>query len=538
MKTFFTLLAGLVILNASVAVGQTVVGSLDTTYGQGGKVETYFNGISGANAEALQSDGKIVVTGYSYDSSKDVFTTIRYNTDGSVDTDFAVEGSDTISFSNGNNIATSIAVQKNGKIIVAGYAAKRIAKNDSVVKSYLIRFNTNGSIDSTFGTNGIAIDSIGRIDNRIYGISIQPDGKIVAAGSTVIKGSTQNIEVLRYDSTGVPDVSFNDSGSVTTMVGTNSYARAITIQKDNKLVVTGTGHIGGYDYFSVARYDTNGVLDGTFGTGGIVSASAFYADEPYAIVLQNDTNIIVGGYAYIRGTKQNVFALAKFNKAGVLDTSFGVFSTRTIITPGAIDDEVRGLAVDSNGKLLVAGFTENSDLQYEDVLARYNTGGVNDSTCLPDSTFGSDTTETFTTFGLANSYANAILIQHNDNIVLAGYALVGSKGLFTLARYLIDTIHVSTSGIDFVTGNNSMRVYPNPIQREALLSYSLNHDETVTIKVYDVLGRTVQTIMANNSQTAGNYTESLNVAALPPGIYFINLSNSLSQNLSIKIVKQ
>jgi uncharacterized delta-60 repeat protein len=169
-------------------------GELDTTFGTGGKVTTAVGlGDDEAFSVVLQSDGKIVAAGYSYNGSNYVFAVDRYNIDGSLDTTFDTDGKVTTAVGSGTDVATSVVLQSDGKIVVAGYSY-----NGSNYDFAVVRYNTNGSLDTTFDTDGKVTTAIGSGEDRALSVVLQSDGKIVAAGYSYNGSNNNDFAVVRY----------------------------------------------------------------------------------------------------------------------------------------------------------------------------------------------------------------------------------------------------------------------------------------------------------------------------------------------------
>ncbi len=536
MKTFFTIC--LTLLTTAAAFGQ--IGSLDTTFGQGGKLTTLVTFVSGTNAIALQSDGKIVAAGYGFNGTTYEFAVARYFTDGGVDTTFGMEGIDTTRLRSGNSIATAVAIEPNGKIVLAGRSSNN--SSDSTRQFALARYTANGFLDSTFGTNGIDTFYIGSSDDEANAMVIQPDGKILVAGlSNSGSGGQVKFALIRVDTSGALDITFNKTGKVLTKFGIyNARAYAIALQQDGKTLVGGFASDGTSRNFALARYDTSGFLDSlTFGKNGRATLDFWRNDDIiYSIAVQPNGRIVTGGTTSASSTN-TFFALARFKTDGTPDSTFGdgptPLSGRDTTHIYRNDDEIRSIAIDSIGRIVAAGFTINPNVNpswYDFALTRY------DSTGAIDLTFGNNNGKVITGFGSTNAGANAMVIQHDDKILLAGYSQNSVKGQFALARYNI-TIDTVTTVVEVAIDNtNSLFLYPNPVQDDALLNYTLTTNETITINIYDVTGRLVEPVITNQNKTAGSYEELLNLGSLPAGFYILNLSNANSQSLSIKLVKE
>jgi uncharacterized delta-60 repeat protein len=303
---------------------------LDPTFGTGGKITTDFSGrCDGASALALQSDGKIVVAGTSGTGCQPFvgnfvlphyefgdFAVARYNHDGSLDATFASGGKVTTDFFGGSDNATAVALQSSGKIVVAGFADNDFA---------LARYNSDGSLDTSLGTGGkVNTDFSGGTDEA-WTLAVQSDGKIVVAGWTRV-GSSADFALARYNSDGSLDATFGSAGKVTTdFSGGCDGISALGIQSDGKVVVAGrTGtDCGGGTFptgdFALARYNSDGSLDATFGNGGRVTTPfpyPFWFGWASALALQPDGKIVAGGTYFVN------FGLLRYNSDGSLDTTF------------------------------------------------------------------------------------------------------------------------------------------------------------------------------------------------------------------------
>jgi uncharacterized delta-60 repeat protein len=223
-------------------------GTLDTTFDSDGKVTTAIgSGTDVAYSVALQSDGKIVVAGYSNNGSNFDFALVRYNTDGSLDTSFDSDGKVTTEVGSGNDGGESVAIQSDGKIVVAGYSY--IGSNNDFA---LARYNTDGTLDTSFDSDGKVTTAIGVSVNYAKSVAIQSDGKIVAAGYNT--GSNNDLALARYNTDGTLDTSFDSDGKVTTAIGSNDRAYSVAIQSDGKIVAAGNSNNGSNEDFALVRY--------------------------------------------------------------------------------------------------------------------------------------------------------------------------------------------------------------------------------------------------------------------------------------------
>jgi uncharacterized delta-60 repeat protein len=320
-------------------------GSLDPTFDNDGSLTTDFGTTNDqAFAVAVQPDGKIVVAGRAFIGGTTDFALARYNPDGSLDTSFDTDGKVTTDFLANNDIAQAVALQPDGKIVVAGFA--RVPGNRD--NFALARYNPNGSLDTSFETDGKVIPTFGSSDEEAFAVAVQADGKIVAAGID----SNADFALVRLNQDGTLDTSFDTDGKVTTDFDSDfDQAYAIALQPDGKIIATGRAVIGGTTNFALARYNSNGSLDTSFDTDGkVMTAFGSGGGEARAIALQADGKIVVAGF-----TALNIidFALARYNPNGSLDTSFDI-DGKVTYNSGATDLPY-GVAVQPDGKIVVAG---------------------------------------------------------------------------------------------------------------------------------------------------------------------------------------
>src|SRR5262249_11389312 len=233
---------------------------LDSTFGTGGKVKTNFSTFDYVGGLALQPDGKIIAAGMTAVNFNPSFAVARYNSNGTLDTTFGIGGREITGFA-GPPQAFAAGVQADGKIVVAGYAHLTAGWTFA-----LARYNTNGTLDSTFGTGGKKTTAFGSSSvAQVSSIAIQADGKIVAAGFNLVN-NVGNFALARYNTNGTLDTTFGSGGKKVTDLGADDRSYSVALQSDGRIVAAG---ITGTD-FALTRYNTNGTLDGTFGGGGKV----------------------------------------------------------------------------------------------------------------------------------------------------------------------------------------------------------------------------------------------------------------------------
>jgi uncharacterized delta-60 repeat protein len=396
-------------------------GSLDTGFGTDGKVTTAVGfDHEGAYAVAIQSDGKIVAAGDSNAGPDYDFAVVRYNSDGSLDTTFNFTGKVTTPIGPGDDGASAVAIQSDGRIVVAGFAFNG-TDNDFAV----VRYNADGSLDSSFDAFGVVTTNFGTGDDEAFAVAIQSDGKIVVAGDSY-NGANLDIALVRYNANGSLDTSFNGTGKVTTAIGTShDEAFAVAIQSDGKIVVAGDSNNGADFDFAVVRYNSDGGLDTSFnGTGKVTTGIGLSDDEAFGMSIQSDGKIVAAGSSN-NGTDID-FAVVRYNTNGSLDTSFG---TGGYVTTdfGTGDDEAFGVAIQSDGKIVAAG-ESNNGADFDFAVVRYNTNGS------LDTGFGTGGSVT-TAIGPLHDEAFGVAIQSDGKIVAAGDSYNGTDYDFAVVRY-------------------------------------------------------------------------------------------------------
>ncbi len=304
-----------------------------------GKVATDFGSTSAhANALVLQPDVKLVAAG----SGNGDFALARYNADGSLDTSFGTSGKVTTDFGTTTDSAFALVLQPDGKIVAAG-------------GTFMARYNADGSLDAGFGTGGkVTTAGFGAV-----ALILQADGKLVAAGDLFAPATNDNFGLARYNPDGSLDTSFGTGGEVLTDFGGEEFANALVLQPDGKLVAAGTT---GSD-FALARYNADGSLDTSFGSGGKVTTAGFGSAR--ALVLQPDGKLVAAGDGFPPLATSDDFGLVRYNSDGSLDTSFGT-AGKILTDFGGTNEAATSLVLQPDGKLVAAG-SSNGDF----ALARY-----------------------------------------------------------------------------------------------------------------------------------------------------------------------
>lgn len=337
-------------------------GTLDTAFGNGGKVTTDIGGADNASlALAIQPDGKFVAAGSSFNGTNDDFALVKYNSNGTLDDTFGTGGIVTTNFNNSSETIDAIAVQTDGKIIVAGYTL-----NGSFFDFALARYNSNGTPDETFGTGGKVTTGFSDFDDLARAIVIQADGKIVVAGE-----ADTDFAVARYNSNGTLDTTFDGDGRVRTSINLFDSAYDVAIQTDGKIVAAGEAGNGNNSDFALIRYESGGALDATFDGDGIVTTAIGASDEfASSLAIQTNGRIVVGGFSF-NGASDD-FALVRYNSNGTLDSTFGAGGKVTTDFGSSSNDYISALAIQSGNKAIAVG-SANANF----AAAAYSLGAAN-----------------------------------------------------------------------------------------------------------------------------------------------------------------
>jgi uncharacterized delta-60 repeat protein len=287
-------------------------GTLDGDFGSGGVVLTDLGGNDTARAVAVQDDGGIVVVGNSDDS----FALARYNPDGTLDAGFG-DGGTVVGNPGGLDFGEGVAIQPDGKIVATGYSA--VSGEFGVA-----RFDTDGTPDLGFGIGGASVTDLGgyRSGDAGTSLAIQEDGAIVVAGTFSPDGATHDFALARFEPDGAFDSSFGDAGTVVSDLGGDDYARSVAIQDDGAVVVAGYSASAAGDALALARYDSSGALDPAFGDAGIVLTDIGGFEYGAGVRIEDSGRIVVGGKAWNALTGSD-FVLAGYGLDGTLDASFG-----------------------------------------------------------------------------------------------------------------------------------------------------------------------------------------------------------------------
>jgi uncharacterized delta-60 repeat protein len=341
-------------------------GALDPTFGTGGRVRTDFGGrFDEALAVAAQPDGRVVVAGSSSDANGSDMAVARYNIDGTLDVSFEGDGMALVDFGSEAS-ARAVALQPDGRIVLAGWVSHPVGAGCCVSDFALARLTSAGALDNSFGSDGRAVtDFLPGADNghdAAQAVLVQADGRILAAGAGVAGVVSVDFAVARYLADGSLDPTFSDDGLVTTdFVGYFDEIRDLAVDTGGRIVTGGQscefpGNSDEVCDFGLVRYTSNGMLDQRFGRQGRIRTDlgGEVGEGIRGVVVQTDDRIVAAGDT--SGPGASDVGLTRYRANGRLDRSFGV--NGVVITPvSPSTDEVGGLALQADGRLVVAGTT-------------------------------------------------------------------------------------------------------------------------------------------------------------------------------------
>lgn len=510
MKTYKNFFLG-IILTFGVVKTYSQAGTLDTTYDVNGRVLTnYTPSVYIPDSSIIQPDGKVVLMGrYGIPSSGNKIALTRHNTDGSIDTSFGNNGLVFNDINNsGHGYANGIVLQTDGKLIVCGY----FRNSATSISLLLVRYNSNGSMDNNFGTNGVLI--LAGVEMEGFSIKIQPDNKIVVGGQTV--GS--QIALVRLNPNGTLDTNFGFNGMVTTAINNNTnYCGLASISiLDNGSIIG----VGGYQlnllYSAsvIVKYDSNGVLDSAFGNNGVVVTDVNPQSDSFKTqAIQQDGKIIAAGF--IANNPGATAVIVRYNTDGSLDNSFGNSGIFTPTVSGG--SGVLSMLLQPDNKIIISG-SQSLDWLGNYFIARLLSNGT------LDTEFNNEGYNVGN-FGNVGTTFNSVLMQQDGKLIATGFTQIGNDGYSTIARF---NSGLNLTGTNFAS-NNPINIFPNPVKD--FLTISVSENTTVLSKeIYDIAGKHIL--------TDSNYNcNNLNLSDLSTGYYVIKIISNKDTS-SFKFFKE
>lgn len=514
-KTFCLLIFRLTFLN-TVVLAQ--IYPLDSTFGDSGKTIVDITSVNIAqNHIATQFDGKIILatSKVKYNNGYDYdFCLLRFKIDGSLDNSFGSQGMILCDLGSSEDFAFDVAIQSDDKILVVGSTGEFTDRDFA-----LVRLNADGTYDQSFGDNGIVKTSI-LFDDELYSVALQADGKIVAGGIGNSKGY-----IFRFLDDGSLDNSFGSSGKVSLQYGGLTMIRDITILDDGSIFAAGQIGGSGADGF-VAKINIDGSANTSFGTNGKYVVNFSNQEYINSLSCQSDGKILLGGaYGYMSGSNPTFeFLILRLTPEGILDTSFNN-SGKTTFGFGLNNafNECNSITLDSNNDIFAIGYTNNLQQTNSNFAIAKLTSNGN-----LDLTFGNNG-KAVSDFGSSKEKGQGALIDINERLLVSG--IYGDSSSPIVCRYkssVFDNISEQLMGI------SSINIFPNPCKDYVCIDLLSVIKEVIDITVYDLSGKEIY-----KYTPILNYCPTINVPThfLPHGVYLLKI-NFGKMFLTEKLLKQ
>lgn len=496
MKKLILSITTLIALNTFSQEGQ-----IDSTFALNGIYSQYFSGdVNEAKDVVIQSDGKIVIVGNfgtQNESSVSDIGVIRLNSNGTLDTSFGSNGSVIINVNNKYELANAVALTSDGKILVAGSSDDDIA---------VYRLNSNGTMDAGFGTNGSSVIVLNTIDN-LFDIKVAADGKFFVAGHAYFSSGSDFL-VAKFNINGTLDNTFATSAVVDGVLAVTfnnyDYGKTIELDASGDVYVTGISFVTGKGYCpAAARINSDGnSLDVSFASVGkaVYQINNTANDEVYSSLLLADGSLLLGGLA-LSGSKSLVMKLVD----GDQDSSFGTDGVM-MFNPqsNSINSCVFDMQQQADGKIVLAG-QSNQTSYYGFSLSRINLDGSLDSSFM-----------IFTDITSGNDVIYGMAFQSDGGIVVAGK---NGNNQFAAARYFGVE---NTASVESMLNDEMVHVYPNPASE----SISINVKSPTKVTISNITGEIFESLLIENK-------ESIDLSNYKSGLYFVTTENGKT----IKIIK-
>ncbi|MCK4569702.1 MAG: T9SS type A sorting domain-containing protein [Bacteroidales bacterium] len=494
-------------------------GTLDLSFGNNGIILTDVGGVdNGCRASAIQADGKIVLGGFAYDGSNNNFSFIRYLPDGTLDNTFGSGGIMTVSFSGSGDELRDIAIQADGKIVAVGYTDS----GGSGSKMVLMRLNTDGSLDNTFSIDGTVIIEFGSgTDSYGMSLDLQDDGKIVAAGYLFDVADDIQSALCRLNPDGSLDNSFGTNGIIIhDILSKDNFINNVVLQGE-KIIIGGLSYIDGDEVFvTLSRFHSDGLLDMSFGVNGNVEImmpiDTWILSPVGDMCLDNEGRIIYA--CYVTGIAGDHMAVLRFLESnGYPDNSFGDYGMT--VTPIEGNTVAHAVTTQYDNKVIAGGYQWIED-HADFAMVRYMEDGT------PDITFGTEGTGVvITNASGGGTYPDnriySLNMQADGKIIAAGpgHSLTGGVD-FALARYH-SGLNVSIETQEFSDIN--ICINPNPVTDKAIISFNLKEPGIVKAEVLNTSGIIVAKI-TNEFYPAGEHQLHWDGNGLTAGVYIIKMA--------------
>ncbi len=518
-------------------------GSLDTSFGGTGTVATQFPGYGECKARAIAIDGegRIVVAGYAKHntSGHNDFALARYLPDGSLDPTFGVGGRVTTNVIGDDDYATGVAIARSGHIIVGGYAM-----NDGDFDFVAVRYLPNGMLDASFGYGGVAF--FYKAGNDIAtGMVIDYSNRIIVAGYHAPVSGDKDFAAVRFLPTGMHDPSFAPSGYVLfKLTDYDDYAYGVAVDSFNRVILAGYTAIPTSTYFwhvaKVLRCLENGEHDLSFGNLGVFQLAWNNRTRAYAVSIQPDKKIVVGGSFDVNNADNSAAFLAfRLNNTGQLDTGFGAPSNLVVTDFYNWEDEALSVGIyPSNTGMVLGGYATPSlgpvgTLPNLALTCHQSNGALNPS-------FGA-AGKVELDVGGGDDKIHAVALDSRGYIVTTGYTRPVTAPpvppRFLTARFCACYEPVGVQELQNRQQSWNIFIMPNPATgSEVRLSYYLPQADAVQIRLIHAGGGQIA-LLASGQRPAGAGEEMLRIPdALPSGVYIVQLTTASQGAAHIRLV--
>lgn len=483
-------------------------GTLDETFGEIGRTTThlYPGAIENGFDIGLQPDGKIIVKGFFSEEHQHFL--LRYNFNGTIDSTFGNQGQVPVGFISDLGNHNSLIVDDSGRILVL--SGDYIFGESNFI---LNRYTSEGLPDITFGVNGCQSYYINQPYASPRLIKVRPDGKMLISG---ILNSNSFVFITCITPEGIIDNSFGQNGTIIVPIdmveGPKFYS--LGIQPGNKLIIAGT-----FDYYYqrdifCIRIDENGNIDNQFGTNGKAFLDFNENDElSVDMIIQPDSKILISCTDH---TGYGDFAIARFNTNGQLDNTFGNAGKRVIDLNDCGDvDNFKSMCLQFGGKILLTGQSYcNYYYKYDFSLVSLNPDGS------MDTDFGNNGVVEVD-FDLWHDGAVKSVIQGDNRIVTVGTGQINNNDDIGLCRIL--TAMYLKSG-DFTSKTGNILIYPNPLKQFCNIHFELPVSGRLDIQLQTTEGKLVKKLINSENRASGSYTENLDLSGVAKGNYILRLS--------------
>ncbi|HPH83408.1 MAG TPA: delta-60 repeat domain-containing protein [Flavobacteriales bacterium] len=486
----------------------------------------------------IQNDGKIIAAGgtnitiSSPSFQGNELLLIRYHSDGVVDSTFGIDGVVRVNLAEAATFARTIRLRPDGKIAVSG--TYRLYENNPFYTNYAFMavYNDDGTPDLTYGINGMSV--IIPFEGQAFipeEMVIQPDGKSIQVGISYYLGQT-DLVMARYNTDGTPDVTFGNNGLVIQDYNQQlQTGRCLTLQEDGKILAAGTLIISSDESpATIFRFLPDGQLDPTFADAGIfILNQAPLLAEFFGVEVQPDGKILAAGNNNTNSSN-SVFMCIRLDANGNLDNTFssdGIFRMDEL--GGLHNDLLWDMKLNSNGKILLAG--QGTATPFNDFPSKATLVQLKEDGTL-DPTFGTNGLH-FTDLTSNDEVCSHVEFQDDGKILLAGIAADtgGYKG--SLVRLLPS----STVNMDKLDVQTSLALFPNPLDERAYVNISLKSKGLRSLFLVDFKGQLVETIFLDKAMNCGEHTVPFEVnSKIVPGMYkLVLVSEDQTHSTSIII---